>query len=272
MSDKPLVSVIIPDRNRPHLVLEAIRSVFSQSQSFLLDIEVILVIDHNPDYPRQEIRASYPKVKIINNTDKEGPGGSRNTGLAKAKGKYIAFLDSDDQWEQNFLSSMVAELEKNKFVVATTGFSRALIHPNFNFKERIKLYPLMMIRDASLISSYLFNRRTLFNGSFFLCQISHMLFKARAIKRLRFNYDYRRGGEDWDFFVQAMEYGSVGVVPRRLLLFRYTPGSSTDSLINRQLKWQSYSLLASRLPKKFKKGTFYYLFLLYIKLFGGWNV
>lgn len=261
------ISVIIPIKGRFPLVKEAINSIYSQDYD-LNSIEIIVVEEKNyGEKVRFALKQIYPKIIILENKDKEGPGGSRNTGLRYASGKYIIFLDSDDQLRPNFLNKMVNILQNDNSSLGAICFSKSYFHSDFNFFERIKLYPLMLIRDISLMAAYLFNYRYLYPTSFYLCQISHMLFKADAVKKLRFRYDYRRGGEDWDFLIQVLIRGGIKILPERLLKFRYSLGSSTDTLLNRRLKWKSYAILANCLPANFKCGIFYKLFLQYINLF-----
>lgn len=265
---KPLVSVIMPVKGRLELVKDALNSVHSQKDLSLANLQVIVIEEKNyGKVIRIQIKKLFPRVITFVNQDKEGPGGSRNTGLKKARGKYIVFLDSDDQLRPNFLTKMVDILENDDLCTGAICFSKSYFHPDFNFFERIKLYPLMFIRDISLITAYLFNHGYLYPTSFYLCQISHMLFKTNTVKTLKFRYDYRYGGEDWDFFIQVLTRGGIKILPERLVKFRYSPGSSTDSLVNRRLKWKSYGLLVNRLPIKFKRGIFYKLFLQYISLF-----
>ncbi len=271
MTQSIKVSVIIPVKGRLHYVKEAINSIYSQD--FDLDrIEIIVVEEKNyGDRIRDELKQNFPKIITIENNDDEGPGGSRNTGLQAAKGKYILFLDSDDQLNSDFLKKMTGILENDESCCGAVCFSKSYFHPDFNFFERIKLYPLMFIRDMSLVSAFLFNKRNLYKTSFYLCQISHMLFKADTVKTFKFSYSYRRGGEDWNFFIQVLSRGNIRILPERLLKFRYSPGSSTDTLLNRRLKWKSYALLANNLPVNFKHGIFYKLFLQYINLFKAKN-
>lgn len=267
MTQSIKISVIIPAKSRFPLVKEAINSIYSQDYN-LESIEIIVVEEKNyGEEIRYKLKQIFPKIIILENNDKEGPGGSRNTGLLAAKGKYILFLDSDDQLNSDFLKKMTNVLENDASCYGAVCFSKSCFHPDFNFCERIKLYPLMLIRDMSLMSAFLFNKRNLYKTSFYLCQISHMLFKSGAVKTLKFNYSYRRGGEDWDFFTQVLSQGSIRILPERLLKFRYSPGSSTDTLLNRRLKWKSYALLANSLPLIFKQGIFYKLFLQYINMF-----
>ena len=165
---------------------------------------------------------------------------------------------------------MLDILTKDK-AVAVVCLSYSKFEKKYSVKERIKLLPLMWIRDFIFLTSYYFNSTNLFPSAFYLCQISHMMFKKRSIDNIRFNYDFRRGGEDWDFFSRVLERGSIKIILKCLLIFRYTPGSTTDSALNRKFKWSSYLKLAGRLGGKFQNSIFYRLFLVYIRIYGGKN-
>jgi len=104
------VSVIIPTYNGHNVIPATVESVLAQTER---DLEVI-VIDHCPtDDTRAVIKGiKDSRVKYFYE-DSEAVGGARNYGLSKAKGQYIAFLDHDDLWPENYLEVMVSHLEKN---------------------------------------------------------------------------------------------------------------------------------------------------------------
>lgn len=268
MKTAPLISVIIPVKGRYNYVKEAINSIYQQHDYYKNNTEIIVVEENNyTEIIGKRLKELFPEIITLRNKDKEGPGGGRNTGLRIARGKYIVFLDSDDQLKKGFLSIVLSKLSKDKKCAAAVCFSDSFFYPYFSLTEKIKLYLLMLVRDINLIFSYLINSTYLFKTAFYLCQISHMMFKTEKIRKIRFNYDYRRGGEDWDFFIQTMSLGPIKIIPKKLLLFRYSQNSSTSSPLNRKLKWLSYSKLASRLPNHMKKSIYYQLFISYIKIF-----
>lgn len=91
----PLVSVVIPTYNRAHLIREALESVFSQT---FKDYEVILIDDGSTDGTEALIQEHYAgRLRYVKQKN-AGISGARNRGIALAKGKYVAFLDSDDRW------------------------------------------------------------------------------------------------------------------------------------------------------------------------------
>ncbi|MDQ3132096.1 MAG: glycosyltransferase [Acidobacteriota bacterium] len=102
-----LVTVIIPTYNRAQLVVEAIESVKAQSYP---EIQIIVVDDGSQDNTAQSV-AKFENVEYYYQENK-GQAAVRNLGLSYAKGEYIASLDSDDIWHEDFLKVAVAALEK----------------------------------------------------------------------------------------------------------------------------------------------------------------
>jgi glycosyltransferase involved in cell wall biosynthesis len=93
-----LVSVVIPALNREKYLPTAIGSVLAQTYS---DFEVIVVDDGSADGTRQvaeEYARKDPRVRCLAHGQKKGAQAARNSGIHAARGQWIAFLDSDDQW------------------------------------------------------------------------------------------------------------------------------------------------------------------------------
>jgi glycosyltransferase involved in cell wall biosynthesis len=94
--NRPTVSVILPTYNRAHLVDRAIQSVLDQTYQ---DFEVIIVSDCSTDNTDEVVNAYRdPRIVYIRHNQNKGGSAARNTGIGVAKGEYIAFLDSDDEW------------------------------------------------------------------------------------------------------------------------------------------------------------------------------
>lgn len=102
------VSVIIPAYNCDRYIEEAITSVFAQTYT---DYELIIVDDGSSDNTAQIIKGYGDRINYIYQTN-QGVAQARNTGLAAAKGKYIAFLDQDDFFYPQKLASQVNLMEQ----------------------------------------------------------------------------------------------------------------------------------------------------------------
>jgi glycosyltransferase involved in cell wall biosynthesis len=134
----PIVSIILPTFNRGKYITDAIESVLSMS---FKDWELIIVDDGSKDQTNIIIR-KYLEDKRIHYLYKEinqGQSFARNLGLQKSKGKYIAYIDSDNTYSSDFMSLAIEFLEKNKNCDLVYGSLSTSLHGENNkpilFKE-----------------------------------------------------------------------------------------------------------------------------------------
>lgn len=125
MTDCPRVSVVVPVYNGAELVGRAIRSVLAQT---FPDFELIVVDDGSTDNLAKALE-QFPDLRLrrLRHTRNRGAAAARNTGIRKARGAYIAFLDSDDEWLPEMLDRQHARLEasRREGSLALTGFHLA---------------------------------------------------------------------------------------------------------------------------------------------------
>lgn len=128
----PTVSVIIPTFNRASLITDALDSVFNQT---FKDYEIIIIDDGSTDNTEDVIKPYVSEV-IYKKQQNSGPSSARSAGLKTASGKYIAFLDSDDIWEPEYLHKCVFVLEKDSKIgfvfvnLKTISLSEDIICPD----------------------------------------------------------------------------------------------------------------------------------------------
>jgi glycosyltransferase involved in cell wall biosynthesis len=92
----PEISVVIPTYNREHTLRRAVQSVLGQT---FTDFEVIVVDDCSTDQTKNLVESFRDKrIVYVRHDQNAGPGAARNTGIRRARGQLIAFLDSDDEW------------------------------------------------------------------------------------------------------------------------------------------------------------------------------
>ena len=117
-----LVSVIIPYHRKIKFIKKTINSIKNQTYK---NLEIIIIYD-DEDYSDlkyiKKIKRSDSRIKLILNKNILGAGESRNLGIKKARGKYIAFLDADDLWKKNKIQSQLLYMHKNKFDVCHTTY------------------------------------------------------------------------------------------------------------------------------------------------------
>lgn len=264
IKEKYKVSVVIPAKNRIPFLKEALRSVYKQSAN--VNMEVIVVDDLSDISIERNLKKLFPKVKfLLNNKKIHGPGAARNIGLNNSTGDYVAFLDSDDVWDKDFLAESLKILIKKK-CVATVCMTDPFFYGSFSLFRRYKLLFLNFIRLMSLKISFFLNNGYLPRSAFYLCQLSHMLFSKTSLRGVRFNEE-SIAAEDWEFNLKVGLKGKTFIVNKKLVKFRYTMTSTT---LDRKLiakKRNTYIALTRKIPLIYRHDIFYYLFLSYIHLF-----
>jgi len=108
---RPAVSVIIPAYNAAGFISETLQSVFAQTYR---DFEIIVVNDGSPDTAALEaVLRPFADRLVYLPQENRGVSAARNTGIRAARGRYVAFLDSDDLWEPEFLAAQMGMLERD---------------------------------------------------------------------------------------------------------------------------------------------------------------
>src|SRR5262245_46858211 len=102
--EQPLVSIVIPTYNREDLVAQAIESAVAQTHP---RCEVIVVDDGSTDATADVLRRFEGRIIAVRQENK-GLSGARNTGIRKASGSFVGFLDSDDLWEPPLVAAALS--------------------------------------------------------------------------------------------------------------------------------------------------------------------
>lgn len=120
----PIISIITPTYNAEKYIEETIDSVINQSYT---NWEMVIVDDGSTDGTVNIIRDyqdKYNKIKLIVLSKNQGAGIARNTAIEKANGRYIAFLDSDDQWLPEKLETQLRYMQKNQIAFSFSSYNR----------------------------------------------------------------------------------------------------------------------------------------------------
>jgi glycosyltransferase involved in cell wall biosynthesis len=146
----PLVSVVIPTRDRPRLLARALDAVLRQD--YAGPIEGIVVFDQcEPDLPELDVPANRTVVALTN-TRTPGLAGNRNTGILASKGELVAFCDDDDEWLPAKLTEQVADLLASPaHKMATTG----IITVTAGQPDRVRVLPHREITHRMFLRSRL---------------------------------------------------------------------------------------------------------------------
>ena len=115
-----LVSIIMPSYNTGKFIAESIASVAAQTYT---DWELIIVDDASTDNTDEVVASCLSsRIRYLKNDRNRGAACSRNRALREAKGKWIAFLDSDDIWTPDKLEKQIAFMTKNGYAFSYTRY------------------------------------------------------------------------------------------------------------------------------------------------------
>jgi GalNAc5-diNAcBac-PP-undecaprenol beta-1,3-glucosyltransferase len=191
--DHPTVSVVIATYNRAGMVGTAIRSVLEQTRP---DLELIVVDDCSPDDTRQIVAAiDDPRIRYLRHPHNRGLPAGRNTGIRRARGEFVAFLDDDDTWRPTKLERQLEAAQSADAVLCA-----AVIEGG-----GVKTFDRTQVTAARLRRGNLFDP-------------SSLLVRRSLIADVGFD-ESLRFGEDWDAFIRIAERGAIAYLPEPLLVY-----------------------------------------------------
>jgi D-sedoheptulose 7-phosphate isomerase len=217
------VSVVIPTRNRPALVVKAVTSALNQDFE---NCEVIVVID-GEDRRTMEVLAGVSdlRLRIIGLAANVGAAEARNVGVREARGEWIAFLDDDDEWLPHKLSWQIAAARRSRAVWPVIS-SRVIVRTAAFEVVR----PMRAYEPEKPVSDFLFCRRSLRDGPFAM-QTSTLMMQRDLMLAVPFRKGLKRH-QDWDWLLRAERAPGVefAVVGEPLAIYRTEDGRESLGL------------------------------------------
>jgi len=142
-----LVSIITPCYNSEKTIQRCIDSIRIQTYP----LWELLIINDGSEDSSKEIILEYceldERIKLIDNPTNQGIAKSRNNGIKNSKGRFIAFLDSDDEWHKNKLQLQIEHLNSNGQALSCTGFTIV----DFDKKKSKMIFPNIQIDSKSIL-------------------------------------------------------------------------------------------------------------------------
>ncbi len=219
---KPTVSVVMPAYHCAGTIQQAIDSVKSQD----VDLEIIVINDCSRD-GLDEVMKAYeddPVIFYVKNEKNIGAAASRNRGVAMARAPFVAFLDSDDWWEQDKLKKQLRKIQETGCVLCSTA--RELVTADgkqtgqvISVKERITYRDLLMHNSINC---------------------SSVLARTEVLRE--FPMEYEQAHEDYVTWLKILQkYRKVCAVNEPLLKYRMTStGKSGTKLASAKKTFQVY--------------------------------
>ncbi len=218
----PQVSVVMPVYNGAKYIGEAIQSLIAQTCS---DWELIIIDDGSTDATAQiALSISDPRINFAQQPN-AGAGAARNAGIARASGKYLAFLDADDLYLPTALESNIQFLDSNP--------EMGLVYSDgFYCDEKGKPFARLSDFRPSNVTGHVLETIVI-NPLLGASCSALMRLKSVRQQELWFDSDVKIT-EDWDFFIRFAQSEQFGYNAQPTCLYRWHGENST--LRNKDLK------------------------------------
>lgn len=209
LHDQPLVSVIMPVYNRAEIVSGAIRSVLNQSYQ---NLELIVIDDGSTDKTIAVVQAfeNDSRLKLLVLRENLGPSAARNAGLQIADGDIIAYLDSDNVWDDRYLAAVVGAF--NVLSNADAIYSGILLYRQAEsapFGVRYCHYHRSLMENHNYVDLNIFAHR------------------RKLLDCMDTFDDNLKRFVDYDFILRASEKGKLYSVPMLLCRYYYDKAENT---------------------------------------------
>lgn len=214
---KELVSIIMPTYNCGQFIAESIKSVLAQTYT---NWELLIVDDCSTDNTNKVVLAYHDeRIHYFCNEKNYGAAITRNRALQGAKGKYIAFLDSDDLWEPTKLEKQIAFMEKNGYA--------------FTYHDYIEID-----EESKPLGVYVSGKKHLTPFDMKACcwpGCLSVMYDAQIIGLVQIP-DIRKDN-DSAMWLQAISKADCYLLEENLALYRRRKGSITPTSIWKKIGW-----------------------------------
>ena len=214
---KPLVSVIIPTKDRPEMLAQAIQSVLNQT---FTELEIIVVNDGGVDVQsvisRLNTRGNIVYKKHDHTLERSA---ARNTGIRAARGKYIAYLDDDDNYYPNHIETLVKFLENSEYKIAYTDAVMA--------QQEKQNGQYITVHRSQPYSSDFDNDKILVNNFIPILCVMH---EKSCLDQIGLFDETLTTHEDWDVWIRLSRHFQFAHIPQATCEFtRREDGTTTTS-------------------------------------------
>ena len=225
----PKVSVITPTYNRESCVTRALRSVQNQT---LQDFEILICDDASTDSTRDIVRThqeSDDRIRLLCLSENLGPGAARNLGMRAAQGKYISFLDSDDEWLPDKLARQVETMDSAPPEIRVC-FCGAKIIKNGNISKTVICLP-DKAWERDTFRKYVMERIEVITST--------VLFRRTCLAKSGLMVPEMRVNEDAEFILRLFLHFGLAVIPEPLAVYHLVVSPNSR---------QVYGLMQTALP------------------------
>ena len=254
-------SVVIPLYNKEKEIVETINSVLNQSYKAN---EIIVVNDGSTDRSIDRVKEIFKdKITVINQKNR-GVSTTRNRGLEEAKNEYIALIDGDDLWEEDFLKEIVLLIEK---------FPRAIFYSTSHIF--IDEYGnLLETKEEFSYQKEIDNFTATFSKNYTLINASSVCVKKSS--KIKFPSDEKRG-EDICVWLTLSLKGTLGISSRPLSIYRLNASNRShtihkEAIVPCPIKWFYKNKEQLKGHKHYKSIRYFIYSNIFITVYGGFSL
>jgi glycosyltransferase involved in cell wall biosynthesis len=226
VTDQPAISVIMPAYNAENYLKEAVESVFGQTWK---DWELIVVDDGSTDSTRKILAAYEDRRFIVIHQSNRGEAEARNTGLRRARGEFVCFLDADDVFLPNALA------DRTSYLRAHPNFGALVADGKFCDPSGTELRLVSSIQSEEYVGRIL---EPLILDPSVVRVPSGITVRRDLIRQHNLWFDPEVGyGTDWDFWTQLARFTEFGFLPTPTFRYRIHGANMTTTQPARQRDW-----------------------------------
>lgn len=237
LDHNPPVSIILPVYNGEEFIEDAIESVLGQTYE---NWELIIINDGSTDNSEQIIKnfLSNNRLKYFENHGNKGISSTRNRGLKKSTGEYIAFLDQDDLWEKNKLEVSISHFNNKRDKLGLV-YSEANI---LNCTEQSEIIRVSSGAPNGLPRKRFIEKLFLKN---FIKSMSQVVISKKTFQEVGLFDERLSVADDWDLYLRLAGKFSFQKIPKVLTTIR-RHGENTSDEKTLEMKRESLEII---LPK-----------------------
>ena len=234
-TDRPLVSVVVTFYNQAEFVASALDGVLAQTYN---PVEIIVVDDGSTDDTRRACAAYGDRITLIHQ-DNAGPSGARNSGLQRARGSLVAFLDGDDIWaapEKLAVQVEAALRHPESGLVAVDGEAFSSTGTTRDTLYRPSLLQLMQTSSERFFTARCFDM--LLDGKFsFITTPSQVMVPAAVLREVG-PWDRRfRVSADYELYLRIAARWPFTFAREKQVRYRINPAGLSGPEPGRAFSW-----------------------------------
>jgi glycosyltransferase involved in cell wall biosynthesis len=234
MTEAKRVSVVVPTRDRPELLREALQSIRALEHD---GVRFEIIVGDNGTSPDTQ-KAAEAFGAIYLQTSTFGAAAARNIAMRAATAEYIAFLDDDDVWTSNHIHGHLALLDANPHLDMVLG---QIINTDPQRRPTYGPWPGQLPDERRQLLKFMLNG--------YFPQIGATVVRARVRETVGFFDEDLIGGQDWDWQLRIARQHGVGFVQQPCVLFSQRETGTYDSLQLRRAKFTRRIFLKHAIPE-----------------------